>query len=415
MTAISAIGFAVAVCLLLLAMKKGADALSPGRLFAIVWAIVIALADLKLSALQHSWSLFSWIVLMSGVCSFILGTSLVYIININRPMTSLEAIRYRLRSEQIDEGLLYWIVCWTFVVYAIAYLIIFLVKGFIPLFDPRGAEIRNQFQIFGFGLFLQSVVCIVFLTAIYHIKVKGQTARKHILKVATFLSVVSFFSLLQRLQLVMAAVISLTFVYYSTRHLRLKTAVLYAAGATFFFFGVASLRYGEIVANWFFVQSRMKISPSLAIITEPYMYAAMNLENFTRAVDKLESHTYGYYTFDGLTALVGLKHWLKDYFNLIENPYLTSNYNTSTGFWNYYHDFGIIGVTVFPFLLGAFIGIMYYQMRRNPSTLNVSMYCLMVFVILMSFFSSPPSFLWFMYISIVTYLIVKAVAVRTTV
>ena len=123
----------------------------------------------------------------------------------------------------------------------------------------------------------------------------------------------------------------------------------------------------------------------------------MNLENFARAVNRLEYHTFGYFTFDFVTAIAGLKYWISDYFGVDRMPYLISGYNTYTAFWSFYRDFGIIGLVLIPLLLGFGISMMYYRMRRKPSIKSVTAYGVMVFVMVISFFNFPISFLWFEY------------------
>ena len=77
----------------------------------------------------------------------------------------------------------------------------------------------------------------------------------------------------------------------------------------------------------------MKFNFKYAVFTEPYMYVSMNLENFTRAVGKLDNYTFGYYSFNFLTSLSGIRKSLADYLALNHFPYLNSNYNTYSMFW----------------------------------------------------------------------------------
>jgi oligosaccharide repeat unit polymerase len=121
-------------------------------------------------------------------------------------------------------------------------------------------------------------------------------------------------------------------------------------------------------------------------------------------VNLLESHTYGYYTFDFITAMSGLKYWVYDYFRMERHPFLISSYNTYTSFWPFYSDFGVVGLALIPLVLGLGIGMLYYQMRIRPSTKNVTAYGVMVFVMFLSFFIFPLSWLWFELNMLVIYL-----------
>jgi len=153
--------------------------------------------------------------------------------------------------------------------------------------------------------------------------------------------------------------------------------------------------------------SKMKLPRDLALLTEPYMYFAMNLENFARTVDRLDHHTYGYFTFDFITALTGLKYLVVDYFSLDRTPYLISGYNTYSALWYFYRDFGVVGVAVIPFVLGFGIAMLYYEMRQRPTISKIVAYGIMLFVMIISFFHFPIAFLWFEYNLLMFYVFLR--------
>jgi hypothetical protein len=125
-------------------------------------------------------------------------------------------------------------------------------------------------------------------------------------------------------------------------------------------------------------------------------------------MNHIDQFTYGYYTFDFVTSLTGIKHWMQEYFNLEETPFLFSGYNTYTAFWTYYRDFGVFGLFSIGLLGGSGISALYYSMRKKPKFHTLAAYCIAVFVMLMSFFNSQIGFLWFLYDAIVLYLIVRS-------
>jgi oligosaccharide repeat unit polymerase len=145
------------------------------------------------------------------------------------------------------------------------------------------------------------------------------------------------------------------------------------------------------------------------------MYFVMNLENFARSVNHLDYHTYGYFTFDFITSIAGLKYWIVEYFNLERMPYLISGYNTYTAFWWFYSDFGVIGLALIPWVLGFSAGLLYYRMRSRPTIKSVTAYGVMIFIMLFSFFNFPISFLWFEYNLLMIYLFLRWVMIPRTV
>jgi oligosaccharide repeat unit polymerase len=139
------------------------------------------------------------------------------------------------------------------------------------------------------------------------------------------------------------------------------------------------------------------------------MYVVTNLENFVRSSRLLDHHTYGYYTFNALMSLSGLKHWLADYFFIDDTPYLTSGYNTYSFLWVFYRDYGVVGLAVIPFIMGLAIALLYYRMRTRPSLPLISLYAMAVFVMFISFFHNALSLLHFVFNTALVYAVTSAV------
>ncbi|MGA9121573.1 MAG: O-antigen polymerase [Bacteroidota bacterium] len=375
------------------------DLLSPGRLFSVLWFLVIGLTDLKLSRFQHEWSAEAWVYVLLGPCSFLLGIFIAYVVHMNKPLLTVREMRNTWRNQIVIEPRLFVSVVVAFLLFVGAFLFIRYVKGVpAPLFSKTPGITRAEFTVFGLGLFLHNVVIILFFTVTYHLLVRGNNSRKWILKILSGVSVILYFFLLQRFELFLTIVACTVLLHYATHRLRPRVVVLYSSFIVLLFYWVSTLRSGlGLFIYYLYQDSRMRFPPKFAILTEPYMYIAMNLENFARGVEKIQSHTFGYYSFDFLLAVTGLKHPLATYFGLDDTPFLISGYNTYSGFWVYERDFGILGVVFIPVLLGLGAGWLYYALRRTPTLYNLGLYGLAVFAILFSFFNNPLSFLWFMY------------------
>jgi oligosaccharide repeat unit polymerase len=413
MSIISLTGFVCCLAILASALRRDADALSPARVFAFVWAFAIALTDLKLSGLQHTWAMSSWVALFIGVSSFLLGTLIAFVHYLGKPLLSIESIR-RSWTNDIDERRLFISIAVVFSLYLFAYLVITFIKGVSPpLFSAKPWIARKEFTMFAIGLFLHNVVIVAFFSVVYVLIAKQERRKKWIVLGMTAVSILTYFFLLQRLQIMMTAIVCATLIYYTTNHLRKSTVLWYFVGASIFFLLVSSLRAGQVLVLYLYTISKMSFSPAYAIFTEPYMYVAMNLENFARSVARLDSLAFGYYTFDFATAIVGIKHWISEYFSMVENPYLVSNYNTYTAFWTYYRDFGVFGIAVIPALLGWGIASAYYWLRTNPNIRNLTFYSISMFVMFMSFFNSPIGFLWFVYNAIVIVIVLRYIRIRS--
>lgn len=407
MSWVSLICFGACLGISLSWFRRGADLLSPARLFGFIWSLAIGLADLKFSALQHEWTAESWLLLLAGIGAFLVGTFIAYVLNLEKELVSIPAMRKLLRKEELHEGRLFWLICLSFVVYGASYLANFLVRGWLPV-DVIGTSIsRVDFNVSGLTLFLYTATFIIFLIFLYFILVPSNKVRKAILIVMSLVAVGSFFLLLMRYPIILATMMCFTVLYYATNRIRLRTAVPLFVAVTAFFYWISSLRLSHVVSTYLYSVSKMRFSKDYAILTEPYMYVVANLENFARSVKVSDYHTYGYFTFDFITAITGLKYWVIDYFGFERTPYLTSNYNTYTAFWWFYSDFGVIGLALIPLVLGLSIGMLYYRMRTKPSVKNVTAYSIMVFVMFISYFNFPFAFLWFQYLMLALYFFLR--------
>lgn len=388
MTVISSISFFILIIVALSTVGKGTDSLSPSRVFIAIWSLAIGLADLKLSGFQAEWSLESWIVLLLGVSSLLVGCFAPYILNLHVPLLRMDQIRQRFREVEVNLDVLFGVIVTMWVLYSVSLVIETKLAGGFPAFARFPDRARVSFGVFGLHLMVDFMPAILFLCVEYFVFSRSRGPR-HLAVLFIFLTTaLSFLALLQRFSFVAWALTELCFLFYASSFVRPRNLLISGSvfGAAFAY--VISLRLTRYVENYLYVISRMRFSVRYAFFTEPYMYIVMNLENFARGVHKLERFTFGYYTMDFLMALTGLKHWLADYFGLVERPFLMSGYNTFSFLWPYYYDFGAVGVAVIPFVLGFFIASVYYQLRRKPTLMSLILYANAFSFLVLSFFTN---------------------------
>jgi len=389
MTIISFISVCVFLTWVITGFRKGADFFSPARIYGLIWSLAIFLVEFKFSTLQFEWSELGWLFLLLGITSFLLGNYFSYIINFNNNYLTPSSIRNIFSRFCINEKRLYKIIVIYFFMYLFCFLIEYWLEGYLPLFSDKPERARVEFGIFGIHLIVASVNLILFLVAQYLIFVKKQIKKKIILIVIFIISAGTFFTLLQRYNFFMLSMMVLCLMYYSKKKIRLRTFVVFASVVVGFITYIQSLRLAKVAEYFIYSVSRMKIPVKYAALSEPYMYLVMNLENFVYASQKIETHTYGFYTFDFVMALTGLKHWVTQYASLEKLPYYISGYNTFPFFWVYYYDFGIIGLVFFPFIMGFAISEIYYYLHRKPNLVSLSMYCIAFSVIIVAVISDP--------------------------
>jgi oligosaccharide repeat unit polymerase len=392
MTIVSLICFSLNFLVIISCFRRGADPLSPGRIFTFVWALSIGLADLKFSRFQHIWSLYSWIIFLIGIMAFLLGVFIMYCFNLDKPLLPLSEVRDRIQRQArdyIDPQRFFRVIVVLFVAYLTAYCVEVAIEGTVPLFSKNIEKLRIDFGTFGIHLITNTMVSVMFLVVEYFLIIQNYKRNKIWLGVIFLLTTFTFFLLLQRYNFFVWAVMALGLTYYTSRHIRFRN-LFFAGGA---FFGllvlIRNLRITQYVQQYHYVISKMKYPPMFATFTEPYMYTVMNLENFARGVDKLDQFYYGYFTFDWVLALTGLKHWLEAYFRIERLPFLVSGYNTFTFHWWYYYDFGIIGVALIPFLSGFVIAQLYFRLRAKPTIITATLYSMALLLMIISFIMNP--------------------------
>jgi len=401
------------IVLLISLFNKNTDVFSPVRLFVIVWSLAIGLADLKLSRYQLPWSIFSWIMLLLPLLATLTGMYVVYVLNFDESINNLYTIRRSLQVTPINSELLFRIIIILFLAYLFSYLITTIVVGYITFFAPKPDRARMDWGIFGFGLLVQSIPAILFLI-IQYLSASISTLTKRVLITLIFiLAFTSYFFLLERYYLVFSLFIITVFLYYRTNMLRFRNVIIVFSGLGTLFYFISSIRLSRYAINFVYYLSDMKFGVKYAIFSEPYMYVVMNLENFAYAVTKVENYTFGLLTFDPIFALTGLKHTLIEYLYIPKYPAIVnSNFNTFTMYFIYYWDFGVLGLSVIPFIFGMFFSFTYYNMRKNPDMKSVSIYSIIVFIISFSFFVPVISFLHFIFNLIIIFFVTKKVLIR---
>lgn len=397
MTMVSFISFLLFFLVLFTFINKDKDVFSPAKIFIGIWSLVIGLADLKFSRLQTDFSAFSWLMIGISIFSFLLGLYIAYVLFVDKNLLSKDDIREKVRAFQYDEKLFFSVILIVFSIYFVAYWGNVFFEGFIPIFHERPSESRVYFGVFGLGMLIHLAPVVLFLIVEYFVLVNKNKGKKILLAFLGFITFILYFFLLQRFNLILFVTMSMVFIYFSSYILTFRKFIIFSGTLVAFVFAVNLIRWSKFAANFLYYYSQIKFDIKYAILTEPYMYLVMNVENFARAVAKLEEHSLGYYTFNYLFSLTGTKRILSEYLHLNDYPFLISGYNTYTMFWDFYRDFGVFGLSVIPLLLGIFCALSYYRMKQNPNITSVTLYSVAVFIMMFSFFNNFLGLLHFVF------------------
>jgi oligosaccharide repeat unit polymerase len=374
--------------------REKADYLSPARIFTLIWGIMIFLAEFKFSKYQSIWSGYGWFVLISGLFSFLLGVFISYTMNLSRPQLSIQEIKEKISSTRTFDKLKFFSAfTFLFVSYLVCLFAEFIIEGYIPIFSDKPDISRMEFGVFGLHLLVNQMPVILLLGVEFLvIKPKGKG-----IKIITLLfmaiTFVTYFTILVRFNYIYWILTSFALLYYATSFINWKRVLISFAGFIGFFYLLMTIRLSQYAAQFLYITSKMKYSAKYAEFTGIYMYLVMNLENLARLADKIEYHLYSVMTFDWIYAITGLKHWIKDYVNYDPRPMIISGYNTFPFLMEYFYDFGLLGVMIFPLLTGLIISTFYYRMRTSGSLEGIIYYAFCFFLIVISFFTNPLTML----------------------
>jgi len=361
-----------------------------------LWLFVIGITNLNWSFLQNEWSLYMWVVLLSGLLAFLLGSFCIYVLYF--PAAQIpHQLNYRQLIQQIDIKRFETSIVILFGLYLIAYIIEYKIVGFLPVFTDEPSTTRLEFNIFGIHLFVNSVLAVIVLITEYLVIVKPGRRKRIFFLVLALILLVSYFFLMNRLYYLLMIISLLVITHYSVKKITIKKVGIFATIFITIFFAVASIRLVQYAENFLFIVSEMNISPNYSFVAGPYMYISMNLENLNVGVNNLGNYNYGLFSFDFLLALIRGQDYLREL--VIQNSVFQASrpFTTFPYMWSYYRDFGYGGVTLFSFLWGILFSSTYWRMRTRPTPTNMIMYCLFITVVILSFFTNLISRLNFIF------------------
>ena len=391
MPLISLICFSTFIILLLTGLKKNTDFLSPGRIFGMLWAFVLGVVELKWSRLQVEWSLFDWVIVLIALTTFFIGIYISYIINLDKPFLSIREIRKSLRQSFIDEGRLFKFIVIYFLVCLASFIIEWKIEGYIPLFTSNPDKARVMFGIFGLNYVLNSINAVMFLVIQYFIFVKGNYSKKAFLVLIFIISLGNYVLFVQRFGMFILLMLGFALYYYAGKKIRIRTIIIFAVLIISLLAGIQSIRATQFYSTYVYLGSKMKFSSQYSDLTIPYMYVAMNVENFVKYYSHIEKHSFGFFTFEYLIELSTIRKWFIDYYHFDKYKLHISGYNTFPFFWTYYLDYGIAGLALMPFIIGFIISEIYYYFHRNPTLVMLAMVSIVFAVIMISFNSDALS------------------------
>lgn len=245
--------FSFLVLSLLTGLRRDVDFFAPWRIFIVVWSIAIGLASMNLSGFQHVWGLKSWLILLLGLLSFLLGLYVQVVLHSGKMLLPIAGVRQRLSSFPLNELALFRIIIALFVLYGLAFVAEVRIEGGLPFYSPRPDTARVRFGIFGIHLLVSMMPVILFLVVEYLFLTHGSKWRKYLLLAVFLITAGSFFLLLQRFAFVLFGVTAFGLLYYATKTWTWRRALWIGSAIAVTLVYIQSFRFVRYVENYLYV------------------------------------------------------------------------------------------------------------------------------------------------------------------
>ena len=357
-----------------------------------------ALSCLKLSHLQVTWSVITWLSFLAATLSFYFSFALArkwagpprqphWIKKQARGGGPVIPWDRRQELRRYERTLFRAILALTLIASA-AFFLEAAILGYIPLFIRNVPHAYSYFHISGVHYFTVSCVLVPSLSVLFLMaRDTHHRGRFFAVLVLTLVSLAIPVLCVSRFQLIFAVGMAVfTFLSiknkFSLRFLFLIAAIMLPA------YVVLSLARSHSVEylNGIFAMK----NPAVPIwITQPYMYIAHNYDNFNCLVEQLPSHSLGLRMLFPVLALTGLK-FIKPEWALLPIYVTKEELTTLTLIYDAYYDFGIPGVEVFCGVLGVVCALLVRGLERMKNPVGYVVYAQMAMYIALSFFA-----IWF--------------------
>lgn len=359
----------VAISIIIYFFLAQDDLFNPAAVYSLFWLTGVGISNLRLSFDQKNWSLYVWINIILAYVMFMAG---YYYTKQKIKINNVFNIKkYKFSNER-----LYIAIVILTVLCIVAFSIEVAVLKFVPIFSSE-MDAYKRFHISGIHYFVVTVGIIPSLTMVYK-KNMGTKSIWHINIIASLIPI-----LIVSRQLVLLAVILIVVTYnYLFKKVSFKIVSIISVIAIVAFSIASNLRHQDI--SYIYRVSNMKTT-SLSYLTQPYLYIAMSFENLRNIIEDFHSYKFGMNMLFPIFAFTNTKGFF-DYSYKVD--YLTNrNFTVSTYLSDIYFDFGIYGVIVITFLLGALHSYVYKFVIRKQHNM-VTIHSLLSYCLIFSFFTT---------------------------
>lgn len=409
----SVIMVSLAIFLYVAEVRISKRAINVRGLFALGFIGGFGISLLKLSKLSQEYSMTTFLAVFISYFTLYLG---VFFENKSGNVQKSKKVKLeKSNSVFISQEILLIVL---FIVTFLSFVVEVVLLRFIPLFTlntPHAYSTFHVFMIHYITTFYSFIPCF----AICNYFVEPERKQSKVFIVLSFIYVIIMALLMvSRSQLILSIVLSLFIVIiYKTQSIKKfsfnKKNVMVTISLVLLFsvlYLVISVNRAHDIEylNGIF---EMKNEKTPIFITQPYMYIAHNFENLNYMIDNIFRFSFGrriLYPFFTLT-------FVKKFFPIVvDAPYyiIKEELSTVTMIYDFYYDFGLVGVAVFCFLIG-YIGKKLENkaysifdedaaFKNNYILILLSLYCyFMLFSFFQTYFSLTDTWVYIIALSLI--------------
>lgn len=422
----SGLMIALAIFLYYCEYKKRKKIINICGLFALGFIGGFGVSLLKLSKLSADYNIITIIVVYVAYFSLYLGA---YFVEHNKKVEfndRNENIENKVKISNEIDGKSYLkkgdkLIIVLIIITAISFLIEAYILKFIPLFTYDTPHAYSTFHVF---MIHYITTFYIFIPSFALANIKSYDGSKKFFIISSIYMILMSLLLVSRAQLIQSLVLMI-FVHliYQGKNILLNKKYYIYVGISLcvflilYIFITYNRAHDVSYLNGIFEMKNPRIP---IFISQPYMYVAHNFENLNYLINNLTHFSFGRRMLAPLFTLT----LVKKYFPIVlDSPtyIIKEELTTKTILYDAYYDFGIVGVIVFMFVIGA-IGV-YIENKIYDSSYNYkrymivlyALYCFyMFFSFFQTFFSLTDTWVYITFIIIITLIVNRDIIVKTS-
>ncbi len=380
------------------------------------WTAGEGLAVMQLSRLQSSWLLQTWLSFSGFYLFFLAGYEIMeyrhqkYIPDYSNEISSKyeqQAVLNPGQEASFQKRLFTCIRIVALVTFA-TFIAEACILGYIPLFSSE-THAYDHFHITGVHYFTVSCMFTHSLTLIYLLKYRQKgtpLGRSKTIQLIVYNILSASIPILSVSKFQFILTLALPMLIFLLMRPNVSKKKLFAAFAAIAVVVIAAAVFMTVRRNYKpgYLNSifQMKNENMPIFVQYVYMYIANNYSNFNCLTQALAqgtlAHSYGLKQLFPVFALTGMK-FIFPSLVAFEMPVTITELNTLTLIYDAYYDFGLVGVLLFGFILGAVCAVLVRKVKQSSNPILYLFYAQIALYLVLSFFSAwftvPTTWFWF--------------------